>query len=101
MRRHKSDQPESHIESLVVVRKPQNYQTLAPEAIVGLGFRLWYSGCSSGQLVLWEKVWQLYVKTLGVRRAQTATNELARWVTSVSRSATREIRILPHDASYF
>lgn len=101
MQHHKSRCQDSISECLSTGLSTHQSHDLPPEAIVGLGFRLWYSGCNSGQLVLWEKAWQLYVKALGVQRAQAATNELARWVTSVARNTTREIRIFPHDASYF
>lgn len=71
------------------------------ELIVGLGFRLWYRGCTTGQLVLWERAWQLYVGALGVPRAQLATNQLSCWVRSLSQSATRDLKLNSNNSATF
>lgn len=70
--------------------------TISPAArLVGVGFRLWLSGCKTGDVTCWENAWQLYVSQLGPRMAQTAVAELSSWVRTVASSANREIEVNP------
>lgn len=69
---------------------------ISPTArLVGVGFRLWLSGCKTGDVTCWENAWRLYVSLLGPRTAQTAVTELSSWVRTVASAANREIEINP------
>jgi len=75
---------------------PRASTQISPAArLVGVGFRLWMSGCKTGDVSCWENAWQLYVSLLGPRPAQTAVTELSSWVRTVASSANREIETNP------
>ncbi len=74
----------------------RNRPKISPTArLVGVGFRLWLSGCKTGDVSCWEKAWQLYVSLLGPRSAQAAVSELSMWVRAVASSAARDIEVNP------
>jgi len=72
-----------------------NTQISPTARLVGIGFRLWLTGCKTGDVSCWENAWQLYVNLLGPNTAQTAVTELSSWVRTVASAANREIETNP------
>ncbi len=62
--------------------------------LVGHGFRLWLTGCKTGDIEYWEKASQLYSGALGDSSASAALAELSCWVKTVNDNTTREISVL-------
>ena len=68
---------------------------LAPERLVGKGFRYWMAGYQTGDIGCWEEAWRIYSSALGGGQAKSATTELACWVRAIQNCATRPIEIFP------
>lgn len=66
-----------------------------PERLVGLGFRYWMLGRTTGDVVCWEKAWNLYSAQFGVAGAKVAVGRLSSWVSALSRTTHREIEVFP------
>ncbi len=67
----------------------------APERLVGVGFRCWLAGLSSGDIRCWEEAWNTYSGTLGPDNAKRLLIDLSKFVRAVKASATRNIEISP------
>ncbi len=74
---------------------------LAPERLVGKGFRYWMAGYQTGDIGCWEEAWRIYSSALGGSQAKSATSELACWVRAIQSSATRKIEIFAGDCHGF
>lgn len=74
---------------------------MAPEMLVGYGFRGWIAGYQTGDVQCWERVWRLYSNLLGPKAARGAVNCLALWAKSVSAASRREVEISPLEACEF
>lgn len=72
-----------------------------PERLVGIGFRCWLDGFSSGNIAGWETAWNLYTSELGACRARVAVHELGLWVGKIRDVSGREITTLPHHCTGF
>ena len=72
-----------------------------PERLVGVGFRCWLDGFSSGNIASWETAWNLYANELGACRARVAVQELGLWVGKIKDVSGREITTLPHHCPGF
>jgi hypothetical protein len=67
----------------------------APERLVGVGFRCWLAGLSSGDIRCWEEAWNTYSGTLGPGNAKDLLIDLSKFVRAVKASANRDIEISP------
>lgn len=63
--------------------------------LVGVGFRLWLSGCKTGDLSCWQTAWDLYESIIGPKNTELAVSELSAWVKTVASSAARDIELNP------
>lgn len=72
-----------------------------PERLVGIGFRCWIEGYSSGNIASWETAWNLYANELGACRARVAVGELGLWVGKIKDVSGRKITTLPHYCTGF
>ena len=66
-----------------------------PERLVGLGFRYWMLGRTTGDVVCWERAWNLYSGQFGVAGAKVAVGRLSSWVSALGRASHREIEVFP------
>ena len=66
-----------------------------PARLVGVGFRLWLSGCRTGDVSCWENARLLYASQLSAPCADVVISELSSWVETVAQSAARKIEVLP------
>lgn len=67
----------------------------APERLVGVGFRCWLAGLSSGDIRCWEEAWNTFSGTLGPDNAKSLLIDLSKFVRAVKASANRDIEISP------
>ena len=67
----------------------------APERLVGVGFRCWLAGLSTGDIRCWEEAWNTFSGTLGPDNAKSLLIDLSKFVRAVKASANRDIEILP------
>ncbi len=67
----------------------------APERLVGVGFRCWFGGLSSGDIRCWEEAWNTFSSTLGPNQAKTLLLDLSKFVRAVKATADRTIEISP------
>lgn len=67
----------------------------APERLVGVGFRCWLAGLSTGDIRCWEEAWNTYSGTLGPDYAKGLLIDLSTFVRAVKASANRDIEISP------
>ncbi|MFN0219430.1 MAG: hypothetical protein ACKVP4_11515 [Hyphomicrobium sp.] len=67
----------------------------APERLVGVGFRCWFAGLSSGDIRCWEEAWNTFSGTLGPDNAKGLLIDLSKFVRAVKASANRDIEISP------
>lgn len=72
-------------------RKPGCYGNA--ERLVGLGFRHWMLGATTGDIAHWERAWSLYSGVCGVAGGRIAVDALSQWVKSVGQSARRPITV--------
>lgn len=72
-----------------------------PERLVGLGFRYWMLGRTTGEIGHWERAWSLYAGVFGSVGAKAAVGALSGWVGSVSASTRREIEVYPEACGGF
>ena len=55
-----------------------------PERIVGLGFRYWMLGRTTGDITAWERAWDLYSGTFGVACGLGDRQQSVQWLSSIS-----------------
>jgi hypothetical protein len=67
----------------------------APERLVGVGFRCWLAGLSTGDIKCWEDAWNTFSGMLGPENAKTLLLDLSKFVRAVKASAQRDIEISP------
>jgi hypothetical protein len=65
----------------------------APERLVGIGFRCWLTGFTTGDVGCWEDAWNAFSSTLGNERAKALLIDLSQFVRAVSASAKRDIQV--------
>jgi len=80
---------------------PQHPGLIAPERLVGLGFRYWLLGFRSGDISCWEKAWRAYSNTLGAAAAKGAVTDLSCWVRTINRHARRDLETSAVDCKRF
>jgi hypothetical protein len=73
----------------------------APEHLVGVGFRCWLGGLSSGDIQRWEEAWNTFSGALGPDRAKDLLLDLSHFVRAVKANAHRDIQISPTGAGCF
>ena len=74
---------------------------VAPERLVGLGFRYWLKGFRSGDISCWERAWRAYSNTLGATAAKSAVTDLSCWVRAINRHARRDLETAAVDCERF
>ena len=65
----------------------------APERLVGIGFRSWLTGFTTGDVHCWEDAWNAFSCTLGNDCAKTLLLDLSQFVRAVTASAHRDIQV--------
>lgn len=65
----------------------------APERLVGIGFRCWLGGLSTGDIRCWEEAWNTFSSTLGPEHAKDLLMNLSTFVRAVKANADRDIEI--------
>ena len=65
----------------------------APERLVGIGFRCWFTGFANGDIGCWEEAWSAFSSTLGNDRAQLLLLDLSQFVRAVSSTTERDIQV--------
>lgn len=73
----------------------------APERLVGVGFRCWLTGLSTGDIKCWEEAWNTFSGTLGPDNAKALLMELSKFVRAVKANAQRDIEISPSGCHSF
>ena len=68
---------------------------LQAETLVGIGFRCWWNGYETGEIVCWEEAWSQYREALGTGPAKRALTDLSCWVRDVRAAARRPIKVQP------
>lgn len=76
-------------------------QARAPERLVGVGFRCWLTGFTTGEIGSWEEAWNTFSSTLGNDRAKTLLLDLSQFVRAVSASSERSIHVQAPGCSGF
>ena len=74
---------------------------LAPERLVGLGFRYWLTGFRTGDISCWERAWCAYSTALGSAAARSAVTDLSCWVRAISRHTQRQLETAAVDCDRF
>jgi hypothetical protein len=72
-----------------------------PERLVGLGFRYWMLGRTTGDVNCWVRAWNLYSGIFGVPGARVAVSHLSSWVAAVGSATHREIEVFPQECAGF
>jgi hypothetical protein len=65
----------------------------APERLVGVGFRCWLTGLTTGDIGCWEQAFNAFNAQLGPDRARTLLIELSQFVRAVQTTAERQIEV--------
>lgn len=65
----------------------------APERLVGVGFRCWLSGLSTGDIRCWEEAWNTFSSTLGHDHAKALLIDLSKFVRAVKATTQRDIEV--------
>jgi hypothetical protein len=65
----------------------------APERLVGIGFRCWLTGFTTGDIGCWEDAWNAFSTTLGNDRAKALLLDLSQFVRAISATAERDIQV--------
>ena len=73
----------------------------APERLVGVGFRCWLAGLSTGDIECWEEAWNTFSGMLGPERAKTLLIDLSKFVRAVKANAQRDIEVSPSGCRSF
>ena len=80
---------------------PAHPGLLAPDQLVGLGFRYWLTGFRTGDISCWERAWCAYSSTLGAAAAKSAVTDLSCWVRAINRHARRDLETAAVDCDRF
>lgn len=64
-----------------------------PERLVGVGFRCWLRGLSTGDIGCWEEAFNTFSSQLGPDRAKSLLIELSYFVRAVREAAERDIEV--------
>lgn len=75
--------------------------TRAPERLVGVGFRCWLTGFTTGEIGCWEEAWNTFSSTLGNDRAKVLLMDLSQFVRAVSATSERSIHVQTPGCSGF
>ena len=67
----------------------------APERLVGVGFRCWLAGLSTGDIKCWEDAWNTFSGMLGPEHAKALLLDLSKFVRAVKANTHRDIEISP------
>jgi hypothetical protein len=65
----------------------------APERLVGVGFRCWFAGFTTGDIGCWEEAWSVFSRTLGNGPAKALLLDLSQFVRAVSATSERDIQV--------
>lgn len=73
----------------------------APERLVGVGFRCWLAGLSTGDIKCWEEAWNTFSGLLGPDQAKALLLDLSKFVRAVKANAQRDIEVSPSGCRSF
>lgn len=73
----------------------------APERLVGVGFRCWLTGLSTGDISSWEDAFNAFSAQLGPEHAKDLLIELSQFVRAVRATAERDIEVAERGACGF
>ena len=73
----------------------------APERLVGVGFRCWLRGFTTGDIGCWEEAWQAYSNSLGPQQAKALLIDLSQFVKAVAAASERDIHLQAPGCSGF
>ena len=76
-------------------------QSRAPERLVGVGFRCWLKGFTTGDIGCWEEAFTTFSRTLGNERAKALLLDLSQFVRAVSATSERNIEVQAPGCSGF
>lgn len=76
-------------------------QSRAPERLVGVGFRCWLTGFTTGEIGSWEEAWNTFSSTLGNDHAKRLLIDLSQFVRAVSATSERNIHVQAPGCSGF
>jgi hypothetical protein len=76
-------------------------QARAPERLVGVGFRCWLAGFSTGDIGRWEEAWNTFAGTLGEQHAKPLLLDLSQFVRAVQATTQRDIEVGPSGCRAF
>lgn len=76
-------------------------QTRAPERLVGVGFRCWLKGFTTGDIGCWEEAFSTFSGTLGHDSAKMLLLDLSQFVRAVSATSERSIQVQAPGCSGF
>lgn len=65
----------------------------APERLVGVGFRCWLAGFTTGDIACWEEAWNTFSSRLGNDHAKALLLDLSQFVRAVSATSERNIHV--------
>jgi hypothetical protein len=65
----------------------------APERLVGIGFRCWLKGFTTGDIGCWEEAFTTFSGTLGHERAKALLLDLSQFVRAVTATSERDIQV--------
>ncbi len=71
------------------------------ELLVGYGFRGWITGCQTGNVNCWERVWRLYSNVLSPSSAKVVLGCLSSFAKSVNLASRNGIKVSAMDACQF
>lgn len=72
-----------------------------PERLVGLGFRYWMLGRTTGDIACWERAWDLYSGVFGVTGGKIAVGQLSCWVDVLTQTSRRLIKVSAQSSGGF
>jgi hypothetical protein len=69
--------------------------------LVGVGFRCWLAGLSTGDIKCWEEAWNTFSGLLGPDQAKALLLDLSKFVRAVKANAQRDIEVSPSGCRSF
>src|SRR4029078_12185618 len=67
----------------------------APERLVGVGFRCWLAGLSTGDIKCWEDAWNTFSGMLGPEHAKALLLDLSKFVRAVKAATHLYMEVSP------
>lgn len=71
------------------------------DIFIGKGFRFWLTGLRTGELVHWERAFDLAEEKIGRDAARNICRDFSQWVRLLSERSRRDLRVLPPNSRCF